>query len=967
MPSRLRRALIISATIIGMFFTLVLPSFSIASNYIYDDANRLIRIEYEDGSRIEYAYDESGNRTKKTTQAVDATAPVTTATPAGGTFGFAQTVTLTCNDGTGSGCEKIYYTTDGSIPTTASPVYTAPIAIAATTTLKFFAMDLAGNAEAVKIQTYTVTAPNHLRVTVRKDAQNPLEGVNVYLFSEAGSYLGMSRMTNVSGVAVFDLIQQGTYKIRADYLGYQFWSAVVQVPTTASIDITIPHHTASITVNSLFHGAATPLQGLNVYLFTPAGSYLGLSRQTGSDGRASFTLPDKGYKVRTDYLGQQYFSTIFNAQDSAINIPMADAEVTVTAGSQVLSYVHVHVFTATGSYLGISGETDAFGKTSFRLPEGSYKFRVDYLGSQFWSETVTMPAVSSVAVTIPTTRVEVTVPFGTGIKVYVFSESGSYLGLYGETDASGSVSFNLPTGQKYRFRADLLGSLYWSDVVQITGSTVINVAIVTGGGLFTVTVRKDASNSMPGINVYLFNGNNTYLGMTRVSNAAGMVGFNVPQGVYKVRADYLDYQFWSDSVPVAADTRIDLMIPHQAVNITVNGTYQGTPTPISGIPVYLFSAGDAYLNQNRQTDGNGRASFTLPGKDYKARADYLGQQYFSAVFNSQDAAVSIPMADVVITVTESSRVLSGAPVYVFTTSGTYLEMTGTTNGSGQVTFRLPAGSYKFRADYMSTQYWSSEEVLAADQMKPVAINTGGGTFTLAVMEGASDPLTGVSCYVFSEARAYLGLSGTTGSSGQVSYDLTDGRYKFRVDHLGYQFWSDIYDVPNVLSGTFSIPHRNITVAVEGVYQGSQPLAGLNVYLFTQAGSYLRKSQVTDANGQVTFTLPDKQYKVRADYLASQFWSNEFQFADATVSIQRGVAQVIARKAGRPMSGLTVYLFSESGSYLRLNDTTNAEGKAEFLLPNKSYKFRVDAGGAQHWSAVMAITAGQVNPVEVNWD
>jgi hypothetical protein len=152
-----------------------------------------------------------------------------------------------------------------------------------------------------------------------------------------------------------------------------------------------------------------------------------------------------------------------------------------------------------------------------------------------------------------------------------------------------------------------------------------------------------------------------------------------------------------------------------------------------------------------------------------------------------------------------------------------------------------------------------------------------------------------------------------------------------------------------------------------MYQGSPPLAGLNVYLFTPSGSYIGKSLVTDSSGQVTFALPNKAYKVRADYLGSQFWSDEFRFENTAITIHQGIAQVIATKAGRPVAGLKVYVFSGTGAYLGLSAVTDAEGKAEFLLPNRSYKFRVDERGIPHWSDVEAIVEGQVNPVAVNWD
>ena len=87
---------------------------------------------------------------------LDTTPPTTTASPPGAVYNTGQIVTLTCSDGSGSGCDKIYYTTDGSTPTTSSLVYSAPINISVTTALKFFAKDHAGNSEAVETQGYTI-------------------------------------------------------------------------------------------------------------------------------------------------------------------------------------------------------------------------------------------------------------------------------------------------------------------------------------------------------------------------------------------------------------------------------------------------------------------------------------------------------------------------------------------------------------------------------------------------------------------------------------------------------------------------------------------------------------------------------------------------------------------------------------------------------------------------------------------
>ena len=57
-----------------------------------------------------------------------------------------------------SGVEEIRYTTDGSEPNGSSNLYTGPIPVNATTTIKFFASDNAGNSESTKSQTIIIDA-----------------------------------------------------------------------------------------------------------------------------------------------------------------------------------------------------------------------------------------------------------------------------------------------------------------------------------------------------------------------------------------------------------------------------------------------------------------------------------------------------------------------------------------------------------------------------------------------------------------------------------------------------------------------------------------------------------------------------------------------------------------------------------------------------------------------------------------
>ena len=86
---------------------------------------------------------------------VDFAKPTVTANLVGGVYNTTKWVTLTATDNLDTK-PSIYYTTNGITPTTSSTKYTDPITISRTTTLKFIAVDDAGNVCPVKTVNYTV-------------------------------------------------------------------------------------------------------------------------------------------------------------------------------------------------------------------------------------------------------------------------------------------------------------------------------------------------------------------------------------------------------------------------------------------------------------------------------------------------------------------------------------------------------------------------------------------------------------------------------------------------------------------------------------------------------------------------------------------------------------------------------------------------------------------------------------------
>ncbi len=93
---------------------------------------------------------------------VDTTAPTTTDSGTDTNWHTSSvTVTLSCSDGSGSGCDVIYWNTDGTTPTAASHMGSGSTVLLTndgTYTITYFAIDAAGNEEAVK------TAANAVKI-----------------------------------------------------------------------------------------------------------------------------------------------------------------------------------------------------------------------------------------------------------------------------------------------------------------------------------------------------------------------------------------------------------------------------------------------------------------------------------------------------------------------------------------------------------------------------------------------------------------------------------------------------------------------------------------------------------------------------------------------------------------------------------------------------------------------------------
>lgn len=222
-------------------------------------------------------------------------------------------VSLSATD-TGTAVSAIRYTTDGSIPTASSPLYAGPFSVSTTTTVKYRAWDMWGNAEATKSQLIQVdsTPPvSSIACNGAPCASSTYTAAVSVSLSATDTQSGVAEIhyeTNGSDPTIFSPLYIGPFSVATTTtVKYRAWdfagnveatkSQLIQV-TTTSPDTTPP--ISSIACNGAACSSGWYAGPVSVSLSaTDAGSGVAAIRYTtdGSDPTSSSPLYTSAFSV----------------------------------------------------------------------------------------------------------------------------------------------------------------------------------------------------------------------------------------------------------------------------------------------------------------------------------------------------------------------------------------------------------------------------------------------------------------------------------------------------------------------------------------------------------------------------------------------------------------------------------------------------------------------------------------------
>ncbi len=753
-----------------------------------------------------------------------------------------------------------------------------------------------------------------------------VSGASVTVYTTYGSYLA-SAVTGAGGAYSVVGIPSGTYAIGFSsgatggsyattyYKGSQTLSSATPISVTdgrvtSGIDQMLPDGGIAGTVTDAALGSG--LASIDVDIYNGEGQVVG-SAKTGSTGDYSIDgLAPGSYAVSfspvsqpSAYVEQYYKDEITAASADTITVTaehttsgvdaamarggIVSGVVTAATGGAGLGGIDVDVYDAEGGVVGstmtaangayaIGGLIAGTYRVQFAPPSGG---KMNYLG-QYYDNEASLSQATGVYVTPGTTK--------TGIDAALQS-AGQVTGVV--TDAKTQAPIQNAYVDVYR-----PVSYYYGTYDETYGTALTNAE-----GIYTVSGLPAGSYD---------------------------VSFSVPDG------DYLE-QWYDAENSFAPPTSVSVTQGSETPGIDAQldppAQIQGTVTDassgksLSGVKVAIeSSSGQIVEEASTSADGTYDAQNLYPGSytvefEPPSGENYLTQYYNGALSVSGANAVALSAgADVTgidaalqaggqisgtVTSQVSGAALPNVGVYIYDSSGNYVELVYTDSNGDYTASALPTGSYVVEFYGVSpyyTQYYNGQSSYASTETVPVTVGTdttdidaamsSGGQITGTVTSSATgQPIADALVTANYSSGGYAGEAQANSSGVYTIGGLATGDYTVEFSATGYG--------PQTYSGSVSATVDETTsdidaaLALDGSIQGtvtdastSSGVTDVYVYAYDASGDYESEAETSEGGSYTLSDLPAGSYELEfsptdsQDYL-SQYYNEKTSLATAT--------------------------------------------------------------------------------------
>jgi hypothetical protein len=440
--------------------------------------------------------------------------------PAGGTY--TSSVTVTISDGTAGA--TIYYTTDGSTPTTASKPYSSSITLTQSATVKAMAVASGMTNSGVVSSTYTIQVP--------APALSPVGGVYT-------SSVTVTMTDSTAGATIYYTTDGSTPTTASTP-----YSSPITVSQTATIKAMA---TASGMANSSVASATYTIQAATPALSPPGGTYISSVTVSMTDGTSGATI---------------YYTTDGSTPTTA-STPYS-GPITLTQSATVKAVAA------------------ASGISNSNVASATYTIQ----------QRVAAPALSPGSGTY-ISSVTVTIADGTAGATIYYTTDGS-TPTTASTPYSSPITLTQTATVKAMAAASGMANSNVSSATYTVQQHVATPALGPGSGTYTSSVTVTISDSTAGATIYYTTDGSTpttassvYSGALSVTRsmtvkamaaAAGMANSNVASATYTVQTAAPTFNPPSGSYILALTVSISDATPGATIYYTTDGS---TPTTSS--------------------------------------------------------------------------------------------------------------------------------------------------------------------------------------------------------------------------------------------------------------------------------------------------------------------------------------------------------------------------------------------------